>query len=388
MKIIHTSDLHLGHTLYGYDRTEEQAAMLAAIREAVEAHSPDVLVISGDVYHTSQPSATVQRMFAEAMVELRRTAPSMEIVVTAGNHDSGARHEVFREPWRALGVHAVGAVDRDNPDSHIIEIEGKGFVIAVPYAAPRNIPEDFFTRLTDIVAERNAGALPVVMMAHTAVAGSDFSGHDRATELTVGGIDAVSLDTFGSGYDYLALGHIHCPQFVDGRGGRARYSGSPLAVSFDEAYPHSLTLVELPARGAAPVTSLIEVPVVRPLVSLPAREFAPWAEARALLSDFPDDIPAYIRLNVEVDDFLPAGAREEAESLCAGKECRFCVINARRTAEASLSRAAMTVSEFRSASPAEIARMYAADTGLEFDDDLAAMFSEVIESVNEDSRQQ
>ena len=121
MKLIHTSDWHLGHTLYGYDRTIEQKAMLEQMVELVREHKPDVFLISGDVYHTSQPSAAVQTMFSEAMVKLHCTHPDMYIVVIAGNHDSASKHEIFTTPWKALNVYAIGNLDKENPQEHIIK---------------------------------------------------------------------------------------------------------------------------------------------------------------------------------------------------------------------------------------------------------------------------
>lgn len=117
IKLLHTSDWHLGHALYGYDRSEEQADMLRQMREIVERERPDVFLISGDVYHTAQPSAAVQKMFAEAMVALHAVHPEMHIVVTAGNHDSASRHEIFRTPWLSINVHALGTVDPGHPKS-------------------------------------------------------------------------------------------------------------------------------------------------------------------------------------------------------------------------------------------------------------------------------
>ena len=87
MRIIHTSDWHLGHVLYGYDRSREQRDMLVRIEEIVGKEKPDALVVSGDVYHTGQPSAAVQKMFTEAVMRLHEACPEMEIVITAGNHD-------------------------------------------------------------------------------------------------------------------------------------------------------------------------------------------------------------------------------------------------------------------------------------------------------------
>ena len=131
MKILHTSDWHLGHTLYNYDRTEEQQAMLEQMVGIVQTHQPDVFLLCGDVYHTPQPSAAIQTMLTDAMVRIHEACPQMTIVMTAGNHDSGSKHEIFRTPWRALKVYAIGQLERDNIDEHIIEVPGKGFVIAV-----------------------------------------------------------------------------------------------------------------------------------------------------------------------------------------------------------------------------------------------------------------
>lgn len=141
MKVLHTSDWHLGHVLYGYDRTEEQQSMLNQIKEIIKDEQPDAMVLSGDVYHTSQPSAAVQTMFTEAIVAMHRACHEMTIVITAGNHDSGSKHEIYQTPWRELKVFAIGNIDKEKPENHIIEVPGKGFVIAVPYAYERNIPE-------------------------------------------------------------------------------------------------------------------------------------------------------------------------------------------------------------------------------------------------------
>ena len=159
MKILHTSDWHLGHTLYNFDRTEEQTAMLAQIIDIVREEKPDAFLLSGDVYHTSQPSAAVQTMFTNAIVQIHETNPDMTIVITAGNHDSGTKHEIFKTPWQALKVFSVGNIDKEHPENHIIEVKGKkkpqdeikGYIVAVPYCYERSIPEGFFQEILDKV---------------------------------------------------------------------------------------------------------------------------------------------------------------------------------------------------------------------------------------------
>ena len=411
MKILHTSDWHLGHTLYNYDRTEEQRAMLLQMVSIVEEQKPDVFLLCGDVYHTPQPSAAVQTMLADGLVRIHEACPEMTIVMTAGNHDSGTKHEIFQTPWKALKVYAIGQLEKDHPDEHIIEVAGKGYIVAVPYANERNIPEGFFQQLLDRVAERNVENLPVVMTAHTTVKGCDFRGHDHATELTVGGIDSLELANMGEGYDYLALGHIHHGQFVhSGRHKAAiereqgdacigcaereqarpkvnvRYSGTPLPVSFDENFTHSVSIVEIGRHGETPAVKEIEIQNPHPLVTLPTNGFTTWEEAKTLLGKFPDDIPAYIRLNVEIDDFLPVEANAEAASLTDGKQCRFCCINAKRKAVGQEDVKVLTVQEFQEEKPIEIARRYAEYEGISFDEEMQVMFNEVMDMVAEESR--
>lgn len=386
MKILHTSDWHLGHVLYGYDRTNEHQAMLEQMVEIVKEEKPDVFLLCGDVYHTSQPSAAVQTMLTDGMVSIHNAHPQMKIVMTAGNHDSGTKHEIFRTPWRALGVYAVGQLEKENPDEHIIEVPGKGYVIAVPYANERNIPDGFFQQLLDRVAERNTEGLPVVLTAHTTVKGCDFTGHDHATEYSVGGIDSFELEQMGEGYDYLALGHIHHEQFVHSGKHNVRYCGTPLAVSFDETFPHSVSMVEIGKHGEKPVVKRIEIENPRPLVTLPTEGAASWEEAKSLLEEFPDDIPAYIRLNVEIDDFLPVEANAEASSLVKSKQCRFCYINAKKKKAGQSEAKVLTVQEFQSENPVEIAKRYAEYSGISFDEELESMFKEAMAMVADDSR--
>ena len=422
MKILHTSDWHLGHTLYNYDRTEEQRAMLEQMVSIVEEQKPDVFLLCGDVYHTPQPSAAVQTMLSDGLVRIHEANPQMTIVMTAGIHDSGTKHEIFQTPWKALKVYAIGQLGKaankreqnharmesaeheqarlkgkEDQDEHIIEVPGKGWIVAVPYANERNIPEGFFQQLLDRVAEKNTENLPVVMTAHTTVKGCDFTGHDHATErlrvgeqssgiYSVGGIDSLELDEMGEGYDYLALGHIHHGQFVHSGKHNVRYSGTPLPVSFDENFTHSVSIVEISQHGETPAVKVIEIQNPHPLVTLPTVGLATWEEAKELLSKFPDDIPAYIRLNVEIEDFLPVEANAEAASLAKEKQCRFCCINAKRKAVRQDDVQVLTVQEFQAEKPIEIARRYAEYEGISFDEEMQTMFNEVMDMVADESR--
>lgn len=385
MKILHTSDWHLGHSLYNYDRMEEHRDMLHQMTDIVCEHKPDVFLICGDVYHTAQPSSAVQTMLMEALVEIKDANPGMAIVVTAGNHDSGSKLDIFRSPWRILKVHTMGTLNKEDIEEHIIEIPDKGFIVAVPYCHERNIPDNFFQSIMDVVSERNSGNLPVVLTAHTTVKGCDFSGHDNSSEFMVGGIDSLEIKELGEGYDYLALGHIHHAQFVHTGKHNVRYSGSPIAVSFDENYPHSVSMVEIGNHDETPKVETIEIINPRPLVTLPTEGMATWQDAKKMLKAFPDDIPAYIRLNVEIEDFLPAEAYSEAQRLADGKKCRVCHINAKRRKQETTDVKTITVQEFQSESPIQIARRYADDIGIEFDDEMQQLFNETLRLIYSDN---
>ena len=386
MKILHTSDWHLGHVLYGHDRTEEQQKMLDQMVEIVKEQKPDVFLLCGDVFHTSQPSNAIQTTLSEALVKIHEANPEMVIVMTAGNHDSGTKHEIFRTPWRALKVYAIGQLEKEKVVEHIIKVPGKGYVIAIPYVNERNLPEGFFQQLLDKAAAMNTEGLPVVMTAHTTVKGCDFLGHDQGTEYVVGGIDSIDLEQLGEGYDYLALGHIHHGQFIHSGKHNVRYSGTPLPISFDENFSHSVSMVEIDKHGDTPTVTEIEINNPHPLVTLPSEGLASWETAKELLKKFPDDIPAYIRLNVEIDDFLPVEAQAEAVNLVEGKQCHVCHINAKRKTIDQTEAKVLTVQEFQAEKPIEIAKQYANYEGISFDEEMTDMFNEIVNLVNDDAR--
>ena len=386
MKIIHTSDWHLGQNLYGYDRTQEQSGALRQIEELVRQETPDALVVSGDIYDTPQPSSAVQTLFTEAIMRIHKASPQTEIIITAGNHDSGAKHEISRVLWETQSVHMIGTINKEDTLEQIIELPGKGFIIAVPYSSERHIPEGFWQGLLDEVEAQNEGGLPVVLMAHLTVSGCDFKGHDNAKDISVGGIDAVELEELGVGYDYVALGHIHRAQTIEGSDGRVRYSGTPIPVSFDEDYPHTVSVVEIASHGATPMIREIAIDNPYPLVTLPSVGYAPWDEVKRLLTEYPKDNHSYVRLNVEVEDVLPPDAIPEARKILSEGEGRFCLVNARRKRVESAEKTALSVTEFRAMEPIAVARLYAEESGRVFDEELEALFNEVVSEVKEDER--
>lgn len=387
MRILHTSDWHLGHQLYGYDRSLEHKSMLRQIVDIVREYKPDVFILAGDIFHTGRPSAAVQKLFVDGILDLHKAHEEMAVIMTAGNHDSGVLHEVFRTPWKILGVDAVGTLRIEDPDYHIIEIPGKGYIIAVPYANERYIPKGFFSSLTDKVKSRNLQSLPVIMTAHTTVKGSLYDGHERTGDWNVGGIEGIELNDLGAGYDYLALGHIHHQQFVHSGRHNVRYSGSPVAVSFDEDYPHTVSIIDIEKHGERPSVEQIEIKNPIPLVSLPASGYGNWEQAIELLEDFPNQEKAYIRLNISQEKPLLPGAFEEAQAAIKEKACNLCQINFKKTENVGdKNERSFTLTEFQEEDPVSIARRYIASQGGEFDKEMVEMFQEVMDMVKEERR--
>ena len=258
MKILHTADLHLGQVVYqNYDRSDEHQHFFRQLEQWCKDEQPDALLVSGDVFDIQQPSATVKKAFTDYFVRLHHTCPQMAIVITAGNHDSASRIQADNAVWKLANAHLIGMPPAfnclDTPDGwqqqFIVKLES-GYIVALPYMTGER--RQAIQSILDKVAEDNTHGLPVVMMAHQAVTGVDVTGHD----FEIGKLKTQDIGSFGSGFDYLALGHIHKPQTIGHQkdcmtdeatypSPVVRYSGSALHVSCDETYPHTVSMVEI-----------------------------------------------------------------------------------------------------------------------------------------------
>lgn len=398
LKLIHTSDWHLGQNFYGYDRSEEQKDFLDQLTAIVRKHTPDALLVSGDIFHTPAPSNAAVNLYVNAMLDIHEAYPSMAIVVIAGNHDSASRLDSDRRLWQLANVRVLGGIARDNEGkadlgSHIIKIDGKGVVAAVPFAYPASFPllpgvdemgrserqPAYFQGLLDHAVAQANDDLPVVLMAHLAIADSDCMGHDRDMKL-----EWVDLATLGMGYDYAALGHIHRPQDVSDR---VRYCGTPVAVSFDEQCEHSVSIVEIDGHGALPRVETKVIKNYKPLHTIPANEPVDFETALQQLLALNPNERSYIRLNVKVDQFLPTGAQEQAARAVKDKQCRFCEIKKTATLPIARTTAVMTIEEFNRKTPLDIANQYFINKyGKPMDAQLQEMFNNVYESVKNENR--
>jgi exonuclease SbcD len=398
LKLIHTSDWHLGQNFYGYDRSEEQKDFLDQLTAIVRKHTPDALLVSGDIFQTPAPSNAAVNLYVNAMLDIHEACPSMAIVVIAGNHDSASRLDSDKRLWQLANVRVLGGIARDNEGkadlgSHIIKIDGKGVVAAVPFAYPASFPMPpgvdelerserqpaYFQTLLNHANAQAQDALPVVLMAHLAISNSDFVGHDRDMKM-----ECVDLATLGTGYDYVALGHIHRPQDVSER---VRYCGTPVPVSFDEQCEHSVSIVEIDSHGALPRVETKVIKNYKPLHTIPANEPVDFETALQQLLALNPNERSYIRLNVKVDQFLPTGAQEQAARAVKDKQCRFCEIKKTATLPIARTTAVMTIEEFNRKTPLDIANQYFTNKyGQPMDAQLQEMFNSVYESVKDENR--
>lgn len=332
MKILHTADLHLGQILYqNYDREDEHEHFFNQLEKWCHDEHPDALLVSGDVFDIQQPSAGMKRFFNERFVSLARQNPGMTIVVTAGNHDSASRIQADSPVWSFADAHLVGVpptVELSETaegweDRFIIRLES-GYIIALPYYSGER--KDIVQAILDRVARENTDGKPIVMMAHLAITGTDVTGHGE-----IGNLRTFELSTMGSGWDYLALGHIHKPQTLGHQedafmesvsypSGVARYSGSVLHVSCDETYPHTVSVVEIPSHGADVSIRQLQIDELRHFFVLPeaGNPFKSQDEVMEAIRAFCEKIGrGYFRLRLDAGVVLDSNINQQIYELIA-----------------------------------------------------------------------
>jgi exonuclease SbcD len=353
MRLLHTSDWHLGRSFHGASLLEDQSAALDRIVQLACERSVDLVVIAGDLYDRAIPPAEAVSLFTDTLARLRQAG--IAVVAIAGNHDSHVRVSVYDPLLSALGVTIRGAVTRA-AEPVLVEPADGGAAVAVyplPYLEPmvdgprllaRLEPEgradpgqaqpasagadtagaetaeaetagaaepaagrfshEATTRLALAGIRRDLARRPgsrSVLVAHTFVAGGESSDSER--ELSVGQVDRVGVEAF-AGFDYVALGHLHGSQQLDGP--RLAYSGTPLPYSFsEERQRKSVRIVELAADGT-PAVEVVPLEVGRRLRTLegtlaelcadPAFESARQARVRAILTDETLPLQAMARL--------------------------------------------------------------------------------------------
>lgn len=291
MKILHTSDWHLGRSLYGRQRYDEFEAFLDWLSETIWRNEVSTLLVSGDIFDNSTPSTRAQELYYRFLGRTIRSS-CRHIVIVAGNHDSPAFLDAPQQLLKVLDIHVIGHGNHA-PEEEVLVLHDEYrnpelIVCAVPYLRDRDIRtseagesadqkeqkllEGIRTHYANVTAlaeqkrQELGGDIPVVAMGHLFTAGGQTIDGDGVRELYVGSLAHVTAGIFPDNLDYVALGHLHVPQTVN-HTDTIRYSGSPLPMGFGEARPQkSVCLVEF--QGTVPTVRPLGVPVFQRLESI------------------------------------------------------------------------------------------------------------------------
>lgn len=337
MKLLHTSDWHIGRTLYGRKRYEEFDAFLTWLAETIQLNEIDVLLVAGDVFDTSAPSNRAQELYYRFLCRVAGSS-CRHVVVVAGNHDSPSFLNAPKELLKALDVHVIGN-STETPEDEVLLLRNEQddpelIVCAVPYLRDRDIRvaeagesvEDKQSKLIDgirshysviaAIAEQKrieiGSDIPIVAIGHLFAAGGQTVDGDGVRELYVGSLAHVTTKIFPECFTYLALGHLHVPQKVSGSE-VIRYSGSPLPMGFGEAKQQkSVCQVEFHSTSAS--VQLIDVPVFQKL----ERVKGDWESiAKRLLELSAADSQAWLEVIYEGDEVI-GDLRERLDAAISG----------------------------------------------------------------------
>ncbi|PTU65047.1 exonuclease subunit SbcD [Chromobacterium sp. Panama] len=336
MRILHTSDWHLGQHFIGKTRLAEHQAFIHWLLEQADVHRADVVLVAGDIFDTGAPPSYARELYNGLIASAHRAG--VQLVLLGGNHDSVATLAESRALLSYLSASVVPALSEDPADQVLMlkrrDGEPGALLCALPYIRPRDVlrsqagqsAEQKQQSLQDAIRERYRQVyeqalrrreqlglpLPIVASGHLTTVGASAS--ESVREIYVGALEAFPSNAFPPA-DYIALGHIHRPQKVGGHE-HIRYSGSPIPLSFDEAgQGKEVLLAELDEQGLGSVRPLA-VPCFQPLRSVRGS----LAQLPALLAQAAEagsaERPVWLEIVVSADDYL-SDLSARAQALCA-----------------------------------------------------------------------
>ncbi|WPO94582.1 exonuclease subunit SbcD [Enterobacter sp. DE0047] len=317
MRILHTSDWHLGQNFYSKSRVAEHAAFLDWLLETAEAQQVDAIIVAGDIFDTGAPPSYARELYYRFVVQLQQTG--CHLVVLAGNHDSVATLNESREILAFLHTTVVAAAGcapfilkhRDGTPGAVF--------CPVPFLRPRDIvtsqaglsgsekQQHLLAAITDYYQQqyqqacalRGDAPLPIIASGHLTTVGASKS--DAVRDIYIGTLDAFPAQNFPP-VDYIALGHIHRPQIIGGQD-HIRYCGSPIALSFDETgKAKSVNLVTFADGRLADVTPLT-VPVTQQLAVIKG-DLAAIGQQLEQWRGSPASPPVWLDIEITTDDWL------------------------------------------------------------------------------------
>lgn len=320
MRIIHTSDWHLGQYFFTKSRAPEHQHFLNWLVEQVELHHVDAVIVAGDIFDTGSPPSYARELYNKFIVDLQKTG--CQLVILSGNHDSVS---VLNESSSLLSYLNTQVIT-SGTEPNVITLRNKqsqpiGLVCAIPFLRPRDIQQsvagqsseekqlslqtaihDYYQMSYQLALEQRAALgldIPIIATGHLTVIGAALT--DSVRDIYIGTLDAFPSGAFPPA-DYVALGHIHRPQVIGGQQ-YIRYCGSPIALSFDEASQQkSICLVEFDGSAFSQVIPL-EIPVIQPLQSLTGtlKEIEQQLE---VWKDHQGERPVWLDIEVASQDYL------------------------------------------------------------------------------------
>ena len=351
LRFIHTSDWHLGQTLHQFERNTEHQAFLDWLTATLVHQKADVLLISGDIFDTANPSAAAQKQFYRFLQQAKAAQPHLQIVMIAGNHDSPGRLEAPAPLMESLGATVIGFVPRD-PDGNI-DLERlvvplrnahgaiAAYCLAIPFLRPGDVPriEDakdpymegialLYQQTLEYALSLRQPQQAIIALGHCHMTGGEMS-EDSERRIVIGGTEALSANMFDNHVAYAALGHLHLAQKV-GKQDHLRYCGSPIPLSFAEVdYQHQVLQVDLDGERVSAITPLF-VPRAVELLRVPRQ---PQVLAKVLVAltalDIPRDTPPdrmpFLEVRVLLDAPEPS-LRATIEQALEGKPVRLAKI--------------------------------------------------------------
>lgn len=405
LNILHTADWHLGQTFYEYDRCFEHVEFLSWLKTTISEKEIDMLLISGDIFDVSNPSAASMSLFYRFLKEVTAKNSQLQIICIAGNHDSAARLEAPKTLLEVFNVSVVGsvewtsdkAIDYEKLTIPLYNRTGtlEAFCLAIPFLRPGDYPSEkgYATGIESVYLDGvdylNAIRKPdkaIVVLGHLHTLDAKVTEDDKSERKILGGLEYVPISAFSNAIAYTALGHIHRPQEVGGRK-NVRYAGSPLPMSFNELnYRHQVVLVTIESGQAVSIESL-EIPVTVKLLSVPSSplplqkvidELHKLPEGNGEEKGFP-----FLQVRVKLDGPEPS-LRHQVESALAGKAVRLARIEVSYSGTGSSEKIkTMSADDLQKLQPFDmLERRYKARYNTEVPEELAILFKEVTKEIN------
>ncbi|MSP28187.1 MAG: exonuclease subunit SbcD [Methylococcales bacterium] len=407
LRLLHTADWHLGHTLHGVSRQLEHQQFLDWLLAELLNKQADALIVAGDIFDSANPSAAAQAQLYKFLVTAKNQQPELNIILVGGNHDSAIRLDAPSSILNALGIHVVGGLRLDNQRSIdwqrlIVPLtnaagEIRGWCGAMPFLRNADLPysdsddplvtgvkalyDELFTRLQNQAQHGQS----LIMTGHCYMVNGNVS--ELSERKILGGNQhALPVELFPKTIDYVALGHLHLAQKV-GANQHIRYSGSPIPLSFDEShYVHSVLQVDMQA-GQETVITKLKIPRHIELLRLPnSKDFATLSDVLAQLENLElnavhEAQRPFVELRIKLDKPEPS-LRQQIEEVIARLPVRLLKITTVYTGSDGSLADWQIEQRLEELQPLDVfQRCYANKYDTDAPDDISALFNELVEGI-------